>query len=209
MIAEHNPNWVEPAQKRSKDKVDRILDAARSLIVETGSASLKMTEVAKRAGVAIGTLYQFFPAASGLVEKLYAVEMESIDASCRAVWDKAGNWEELITGVEDLLQVQFVTVQKNPALMVLLGASGLHADIQKADFENTKQNAEALTAKILELSGRSVDRVQIETLSMLICHLWSGVIRLAILDEARDPARYLNHYSGMISTYAAQLKTSG
>jgi len=200
-----NAHWIEPAQKRSKDKVARILDAARALMVETGSANLKMTEVAKRAGVAVGTLYQFFPAASGLVEKLFALEMERIDASFRAMLDAAESWAGLLEGVDALLLQQYETVKSSPALLILLGASGLHADIQKADLENTQGNAAALTEKMVMLSETPIDRQQVETLAMLICHLWTGVIRLALLDEERDASLYLNHYKGMIGAYAEQV----
>lgn len=197
-------HWVEPAQKRSKDKVARILGAARALIVESGSANLKMTEVAKRAGVAVGTLYQFFPAASGLVEKLFALEMERIDASFRAMLDAAESWAGLMKGVDGLLLQQYETVKSSPALLILLGASGLHADIQKADLENTRSNAAALTKKMVTLSDTPIDRQQVETLAMLICHLWTGVIRLALIDDERDASFYLNHYNGMIGAYAGQ-----
>ena len=198
-------NWIEPAQKRSKDKVARILDAARSLIVESGSANVKMTEIAKRAGVAVGTLYQFFPTAPGLVEKLFAVEMEAIDASFHVILDAAQTQDQLLDGVEALLQRQLDIVKSRPVLMILLGAAGLHADIQRADFENTQKNARVLTAKILDLSKSDAALNQVETLSMLICHLWSGVVRLALLDEKHDPQHYLDHFSGMIRAYVREI----
>ncbi|MEL6689422.1 MAG: TetR/AcrR family transcriptional regulator [Pseudomonadota bacterium] len=206
-MSESSPtNWIEPAQKRSRDKVARILAAARDLTVETGSANLKMTEVSKRAGVAVGTLYQFFPSAPSLIERLFAQEMETIDASFAQVLERADSWHSLLEGVGDLLEAQFETVRSNPALLILLGASGLHADIQKADLENTRRNAAALSAKIAEIAERPVAGERIETLSMLICHLWGGVIRLALLDDAHDPKRYLEHYHGMLSSYARELR---
>ena len=49
-----------PAQQRSRERFNRILTAARSVLVDVGFESFTFDEVAKRAGVPIGTLYQFF-----------------------------------------------------------------------------------------------------------------------------------------------------
>lgn len=49
-----------PAQQRSRDKFNRILTASRSVLVDLGFESFTFDEVAKRAEVPIGTLYQFF-----------------------------------------------------------------------------------------------------------------------------------------------------
>lgn len=45
----------------------RILDAARALIATAGSAAT-MDDIARRAGVAVGTLYRHFPAKEDLVD---------------------------------------------------------------------------------------------------------------------------------------------
>ncbi|MCW4352125.1 TetR family transcriptional regulator [Hoyosella sp. YIM 151337] len=49
-----------PAQERSRRKFEAILNASRDLLVEVGFESFTCEEVANRAGVPIGTLYQFF-----------------------------------------------------------------------------------------------------------------------------------------------------
>jgi AcrR family transcriptional regulator len=50
-----------PQQARSKERVDRILDAAAQLLSEEGYNAVKTNHIAKRAGVSIGSVYQFFP----------------------------------------------------------------------------------------------------------------------------------------------------
>lgn len=49
-----------PAQARSRERFERILQAARAVLVDVGFESFTVDEVAHRAGVPIGTLYQFF-----------------------------------------------------------------------------------------------------------------------------------------------------
>src|SRR3978361_2528255 len=49
-----------PSQERSRRRFDEILRAARALLVEVGFESFTSEQVALRAGVPIGSLYQFF-----------------------------------------------------------------------------------------------------------------------------------------------------
>lgn len=59
-----------PVQQRSRERFDRILDACARLLDEVGHTALTTKEVARRAEVPIGTLYQFFPGVDGLLGAL-------------------------------------------------------------------------------------------------------------------------------------------
>ncbi|WP_215908800.1 TetR/AcrR family transcriptional regulator [Phreatobacter stygius] len=56
-----------PRQARSQSTVDVILDATALLLVAEGFARTTTTRVAERAGVSIGSLYQYFPNREALV----------------------------------------------------------------------------------------------------------------------------------------------
>lgn len=49
-----------PTQERSQKKFDHLLQVARELLLEVGFEAFTMEEVARRAELPIGTLYQFF-----------------------------------------------------------------------------------------------------------------------------------------------------
>jgi AcrR family transcriptional regulator len=49
-----------PQQRRSQETVEAILDAASSLVASSGADALTTTAVADRAGIAVGSLYQYF-----------------------------------------------------------------------------------------------------------------------------------------------------
>jgi AcrR family transcriptional regulator len=59
-----------PSQDRSRKRVDAILDALAELLVERGFDAINTHHVAERAGVPVGTLYQFFPNKYALVTAL-------------------------------------------------------------------------------------------------------------------------------------------
>jgi AcrR family transcriptional regulator len=49
-----------PVQRRSRERVQRILDAAAELIVRDGVTALSTRTIAERAGVPVASLYQYF-----------------------------------------------------------------------------------------------------------------------------------------------------
>jgi AcrR family transcriptional regulator len=51
----------DPAQERSRQTVDAIVEAAGRLLVEHGRRGVTTNAVAERAGVSIGSIYQYFP----------------------------------------------------------------------------------------------------------------------------------------------------
>jgi AcrR family transcriptional regulator len=65
-----------PVQRRSQERFDRILDATARLLDEVGYTALTTKEVARRAEVPIGTLYQFFPGIDGLLGALAERNLE-------------------------------------------------------------------------------------------------------------------------------------
>ncbi|HEY1947285.1 MAG TPA: TetR/AcrR family transcriptional regulator [Bryobacteraceae bacterium] len=57
-----------PVQARSAASVDAILEAAIQVLLQVGKERLTTTKVALRAGVSVGTLYQYFPNKSALLK---------------------------------------------------------------------------------------------------------------------------------------------
>ena len=59
-----------PQQRRSREKLERVLDAADEVLASEGAAALSMARVAERAGVAVGSIYAYLPDKQSLVEAL-------------------------------------------------------------------------------------------------------------------------------------------
>jgi AcrR family transcriptional regulator len=70
-----------PRQDRAKATVDAILRAAAHILRTQGYDALSTNQVAKKAGVSIGSLYQYFPSKESLVlalEEEHAKEMRQL-----------------------------------------------------------------------------------------------------------------------------------
>lgn len=74
----------QPRQKRAAFTVAAIIDAARELLLKHGADAVTTRQVAARAGVAVGTLYQYFPDRDAILMHLARQIMdEEVDLATR------------------------------------------------------------------------------------------------------------------------------
>lgn len=65
-------------QARSEASVEAILEATVQVLLEVGKERLTTTRVATRAGVSVGTLYQYFPNKKSLLQMVLERHMEEV-----------------------------------------------------------------------------------------------------------------------------------
>jgi len=71
------PVVARPLRADARRNHEQLLAAARHVLVERG-AGAPLEEVARRAGVGIGTLYRRFPSRTALLEAVYVDEIQSV-----------------------------------------------------------------------------------------------------------------------------------
>ncbi|TMZ52891.1 TetR/AcrR family transcriptional regulator, partial [Klebsiella pneumoniae] len=70
-----------PRQQRSRETVAAILEAAAQLFQRHGYTATTTNKIAERAGVSIGSLYQYFPNKEALLAALAQEHLETATAS--------------------------------------------------------------------------------------------------------------------------------
>jgi AcrR family transcriptional regulator len=78
---------AEPASQAGPSKradarrnYERLLGAAAAAFAEHGADDVSLEEIARRAGVGIGTLYRHFPNRQALLEAVYKDQVDALDA---------------------------------------------------------------------------------------------------------------------------------
>jgi AcrR family transcriptional regulator len=90
-----------PVQARSTASVDAILEATIQVLLTLGKERLTTTRVALRAGVSVGTLYQYFPNKSALLQAALKRHLDevarAVERACRE--QKGNTLEQMATAL--------------------------------------------------------------------------------------------------------------
>src|SRR6266853_2708066 len=77
-----------PVQARSAASVDAILEATIQVLLQVGKERLTTTKVALRAGVSVGTLYQYFPNKSALLKAALKRHLDEVTEAIERVCEQ-------------------------------------------------------------------------------------------------------------------------
>lgn len=97
----------QPRQARSRDTVSTILRAAAQVFAARGYAATTTNHVAARAGVSIGSLYEYFPGKDALLVALADAHIAEGEALLAAVWDEAQHCSEVAEVVRRFARAMF------------------------------------------------------------------------------------------------------
>ena len=105
-------------QRRSRERVQRILDAVSELIVEDGVITLGTRAIAERAGIPVGSLYQYFADKDEILLALVKRDTAEMDA---AVATAVGALETVsVRSIVTATMRAFVTIYHHrPAFVVI------------------------------------------------------------------------------------------
>lgn len=149
MPAETAPLRRKPVQQRSAQRVEKMLAATAGLIDEVGYDGLTTTLIAERAGVAVGSLYQFFPDKRAVVQEL---TLRNLDRFVRTVSSRfeqleLAHWWDAVDAVFDT----YLTMHREvPAFSRLHFGDVVDLRLLDPSKDNNAVIAEKLTGLIAE-----------------------------------------------------------
>jgi AcrR family transcriptional regulator len=185
-----------PTQQRSRERVERMLAAASALISEQGSDAMRMGEVAERAGVSIGSLYQFFPDKRAMVwalaERYTAESQACISAALRDVGDAEG----LKRAFSELLDIYYRLFLAEPVIRDVWFGTQADKALRALEMADSRANAEFLVA-VLKRLRPDADAVELETTAFLVWQLGEAAVRLAISVDREEGDRLVEAYKRM------------
>jgi AcrR family transcriptional regulator len=75
----------QPKQERAHQLVEAVLDAAVQVLMKEGAQRFTTARVAERAGVSVGSLYQYFPNKAAILFRLQSDEWQRTSALLRGI----------------------------------------------------------------------------------------------------------------------------
>jgi len=102
---------------KAEDKHKRILQAAIKIFAQNGFYNSKVSEIAKEAGVADGTIYLYFKNKDDILISLFEEEMEKTINNMKK---EIGKEEDLLKKLKRFAIVQLNSKKENPELAAIM-----------------------------------------------------------------------------------------
>ena len=133
-----------PMRADAQRNYARLLDAARAAFVERGADDVSLEEIARRAGVGIGTLYRHFPTRQALLEAVYRDQVDTLSARAEELLRTESPEEALAEWMRALLEFSSTKRSMTSALLATLGTD---SELLSACVTVIRTAAEALLAR--------------------------------------------------------------
>ncbi len=185
-----------PSQKRSRERVDRMLKCATEIISEVGSDALRMSEVAERADVSIGSLYQYFPDKTAIIRTL----AEHYNGEChKYIVDglaEAKTIDELCDAFGKLFDDYYEYFLAEPVIRDIRTATSADKALRDIELDDSRANGMVLAEAIKRINPVSSAEDYFTT-TFLIMNLGEATVRLAITVGSDEGKAIVNAYKHM------------
>lgn len=173
-----------PSQARSQHTVDAILEATERMAAEHGEAGLNTNAIAERAGVSIGTLYQYFPSKEAIVGDLVRRERARVLQQLDSLLARTGTpgWEpeQVLRAFVRLYLQSFA--HPDPARRTLARLAW-RSDHQEATVHSLRQAAEHIALHLQRLRHPAL-RPPPPTQAFVLTRALMGTVRAAVLEDS-------------------------
>ncbi len=147
------PARRHPGQERSKQTVDVILDAAALVLKQVGVKQTTTDRIAARAGLSVGSLYQYFPNKVALYQALMARHFDHITNAAISLSSQLHQASaEEFPAV--MAQIMLTPERQDPHLSALLHQIAMqHESVAAIELERTQLVEMAMATILHEKRG--------------------------------------------------------
>ena len=154
-----------PLRADARRNRERILDSARQVFAESG-AEAQIDDVARHAGVGVGTVYRHFPTKEALLAELVRQKFLLFTARGRAALEADGEPFEVLEG---LMRSNAAIAAEDAGIQFAIANAGQQASTHAQDEQD---ELIATTEKLLERARRAGTirpDIQATDIAMLMC----------------------------------------
>jgi len=191
-----------PNQQRSRERVEKILNCAVELIAQSGSDAMRMNEVARLAGISIGSLYQYFPDKSAIIQTL-AERYNALGRDCiKTGLAHVRTANELCVAFGALVDEYYEMFLAEPVMRDIWSGTQADKALREIELANSRDNGGVLAEVLTRLRHGSpkVSEDELAASALLVMHLGEATVRLAISVERVEGEQFINSYKEMAQT---------
>lgn len=199
MFIQPEPQRKTPRQARARATVDALLEATAQVLVGHGYAGLTTTRVADRAGVSVGTVYQYFSDKAELVRALHGARLEEAFGGL-AERARDPTPRPLRERVEHMLRALLEVKSERPELSTALHATMIELD-GPTHLRRVIAQTQGLVRMVLDDYADELTGVDLDFASLIVTNAVDGAIGAMIATGHVDDPRLVAALTHLVMGY--------
>ncbi|MFJ5263007.1 TetR family transcriptional regulator [Streptomyces sp. NPDC088387] len=191
-----------PVQRRSAERLTRILDACAELLDEVGYDALSTRTVAQRASVPIGSVYRFFGNKRAMVDALAQRNLERfterVGERLRSL--EAGGWRDALDAVLD----EYLAMKRTAPGFSLVDF-GNQIPVGARHAEPNHRVADRLTALLSGYLGRDPGEEDLRRVFLVAVETADTLVHLAFRVEKQGDERIIQEMRELLRAYLGRV----
>jgi AcrR family transcriptional regulator len=200
MKSKTNPLRRQPQQKRSQERVERILDAAAIVFDEVGFEAATTHAIASRANTAVGSLYQFFPDKLAIFNALELRHVERV----YVMWEKLARPEVIQLPFTDFIHTLVTLVEQlftNPTSRIVFVQFFTSPKIFKNINASFTQEVIEFAAKLFRMRNPALTEQRSQILAEVTVHSTNTLILLALRTNKAHYQEIITEIKNLLKAY--------
>lgn len=173
-----------PKQSRSKITVEAILQATTHILLAGGAKALTTNHVAERAGVSIGSLYQYFPNKESLIAALIDQHVQQeIDCLSAVIDEWQGELNESLFRklIQTIIQIHLDDIDLTKLLHQQVNSLECREALRKA----TRLFEQVIAALLAKKMDKSADDQLIKAKAFIITNTIDSLVQIALTEDTQ------------------------
>lgn len=180
-------------------RVQRMLDCCAEILDEVGYDNLSTTRIAERAGVAIGSVYQFFPDKKAITQALGLRFLDQFGARIteRLAGASFGHWTTVVDAIVD----EYIDMHRNvPGFRSLHFGDIVDTRLLNGGTDNNRVISIRLRKIVVSTSGIS-DSDELDRAINVAVEAGDAALKLAFRDDPEGDPDLINEAKRLVSSY--------
>lgn len=190
-----------PVQRRSAERLTRILDACADLLDEVGYDDLSTRAVAQRAGVPIGSVYRFFGNKRQMADALARRNLERYAerVTARLAGARPGDWRAAMDAVLD----EYLAMKRTaPGFSLVDFGNQIPVGVRQA--EPNHRVADRLTELLSGYLGRTPDE-DMSRIFLIAVETADTLVQLAFRVDLQGDPKVIDETRELLRAYLARV----
>ncbi len=174
--------------------------ATEELICECGAAQLTTRNIAERAGVPIGSFYQYFADREAIVRTLVDRYYQQIRQNLKICFSNIDSQQEFEKALKQATKMFATFFEEHKTFQELWFGAQQWQPLREIDIQDTLLNADALYESLAPLT-ENISNTRLKAACIAYCDITGSLTRLALRLDRKEKERILLMLDDLLITH--------